>query len=121
LNGPAFGGLVGTVRGFGAFLQDQLVSHSVIFNDSTRRLFFETQRNARGAPIPMTLGWHVGAGGGLDYFCKEGGGRGFHSLMRVYKHSGIASVVMTNATAFDVHGFLNKYDRQMPARQWSQR
>jgi D-alanyl-D-alanine carboxypeptidase len=37
LNGPAFGGLVGTARGFGTFLQDQLREQSVLFNDTTRR------------------------------------------------------------------------------------
>lgn len=39
LNGPAFGGLVGTTRGFGKFLQDQLRPHSALFNDTTRQLF----------------------------------------------------------------------------------
>ena len=110
LNGPAFGGLVGTARGFGTFLRDQLASPSVIFDDSTRRLFFETQQTAKGALIPMTLGWHVGSRDGLNYFFKEGGGGGFHSLMRVYLQHEMASVVMTNATAFDVHAFLNTFD-----------
>lgn len=40
VNGAAFGGLVGTARGFGKFLQDQLAAHSRIFNDSTRSLFY---------------------------------------------------------------------------------
>ena len=39
VNGAAFGGLVGTARGFGKFLQDQLASHSRLFNDGTRSLF----------------------------------------------------------------------------------
>jgi CubicO group peptidase (beta-lactamase class C family) len=112
LNGPAFGGLVGTARGFGSFLRDQLTSHSTMFDDATRRLFLETQETAHGAPIPMTLGWHVGNRDGVQFLYKEGGGGGFHSLMRVYVHHGIASVVMTNATAFDVHGFLNDFDRR---------
>lgn len=112
VNGPAFGGLVGTVRGLGAFLRDQLAAHSAVLDDPTRTLFFETQRTRRGTPVPMTLGWHVGDRDGVRHYYKEGGGGGFHSLMRVYKQHGIASVVMTNATAFDVHAFLDACDRE---------
>jgi hypothetical protein len=92
------------------FLRDQLASQPVIFSDATRRLFLERQRTARGTAIPMTLGWNVGTAGKLDYLYKEGGGGGFHSLMRLYLPQRIASVVMTNATGFDVNGFLNKFD-----------
>jgi hypothetical protein len=35
LNGPAFGGLVGTAKGFGTFLQDQLREQSVLFRADT--------------------------------------------------------------------------------------
>jgi len=103
---------VGTARGFGTFLRDQLASQLKILNDATRTLFFETQRTAQGTLIPMTPGWHVGSCDGRSCFYKEGGGGGFHCLMRVYLQHGIASVVMTNATAFDVHACLNAFDRQ---------
>jgi len=112
LNGPAFGGLIGTARGFARFLQDQLAPRSAIFDESTRRLFFEPQQTVQGTPIPMTLGWHVGVRDKQRYFYKEGGGGGFHCLMRVYLQQGIASVVMTNATGFDVHAYLNTFDPQ---------
>lgn len=36
LDGPAFGGLVGTTRGFAKFLQDQLRPQSVLFLNSIR-------------------------------------------------------------------------------------
>ena len=110
LNGPAFGGLVGTARGFAMFLQDQLAPRSAIFDEPTRRLFFETQRTADGSPIPMTLAWHVGSGNGRRFFFKEGGGGGFHCLMRVYPDHGVGSTVLTNATAFDVHACLDALD-----------
>ena len=44
LNGPAFGGLVGTARGFGTFLQDQLRDRSVLFNNATRQLLYAPQQ-----------------------------------------------------------------------------
>lgn len=38
VNGPAFGGLIGTARAFGAFLQDQLRPQSTLFDEPTRAL-----------------------------------------------------------------------------------
>src|SRR6185503_4748609 len=100
VNGAAFGGLVGTTRGFGKFLQDQLASHSRLFNDETRALFYASQHTTMGAPIAMTLGWHVGRLGSDPYYYKEGGGGGFHGMMRIYPARGIATVVLGNATGF---------------------
>ncbi len=110
LNGPAFGGLVGTARGFGKFLQDQLSPHSRILDDPTRELFYAAQQTSKGTAIPMTLGWHIMTLAGRSCFYKEGGGGGFHCMMRLYPASGIASVVMTNATIFDVRGLMDAMD-----------
>ena len=60
----------------------------------------------------MTLGWHIGSGNGVSFFYKEGGGGGFHSLMRPYPTSGLATVMMTNATGFDVRRLLDAVDPQ---------
>ena len=111
-NGPAFGGLVGTARGFGKFLQDELRPRSVLFDDATRRLLYEPQRTTGGAEVDMTLGWHVGVLDGGRFFYKEGGGGGYHHLMRVYPSAGIATVVMSNATGFNVKGCLDVLDAQ---------
>jgi CubicO group peptidase (beta-lactamase class C family) len=111
-NGAAFGGLVGTARGFGKFLQDQLRVQSATFDNPTRNLFFERQSTARDRPLPMTLGWHIGIRDESRYFFKEGGGGGFRCLMRLYLQHGIGSVVMTNATGFNVHACLDALDQQ---------
>lgn len=112
LNGPSFGGIVGSARAIGVFLQDQLRDSSQLFARQTKALFFEQQKNNDGEPIDMTLGWHIGRSDGLQYFFKEGGGGGFHSEMRVYPSHGIASVVIANNTSFDAKGFLNTVDRE---------
>jgi len=52
----------------------------------------------------------VGQVAGARHFFKEGGGGGFHCLMRVYPDRGIGSVVMSNATGFNVKGLLNAVD-----------
>jgi hypothetical protein len=59
----------------------------------------------------MTLGWYVGKADGAVYFFKEGGGGGFHSEMRLYPTTGIASVVMVNSAEFNSTKFLNRVDR----------
>jgi len=50
----------------------------------------------------VTLGWHIGDLNGARLFYKEGLGGGFHCMMRVYPVAGIATVMMTNATGFNV-------------------
>ena len=110
LNGAAFGGLIGAARGFGRFLQDQLRPRSALFTDATCRLFYEQQHTNGGSAIAMTLGWHIGATRGARFFYKEGGGGGFHSMMRLYACAAVATVVMTNATGFDVSRLLDRLD-----------
>ena len=117
LNGPAFGGLVGTAAGFATFLQDQLRDRSVLLDDATRRLLYAPQRTTRGAPVAMTLGWHIGDLDGTPFFYKEGGGGGFHCLMRLYRGEGLGTVVMTNATGFDVRRLLDEIDAAFIARE----
>jgi CubicO group peptidase (beta-lactamase class C family) len=111
LNGPAFGGLVGTARSFNRLLQDQMRTKSVLLNTATKRLLETQQTDGRGRKIPMTLGWNVGHVNGTVYFFKEGGGGGFHSEMRLYPEKDIASVVMVNSTVFNSTKFLNRMDR----------
>ena len=109
LNGPAFGGLIGTARGFSRFLQDQLRGESVLFGLETKRLLETRQTDGAGQLIPMTPDWHVGQAHGLAYFFKEGGG-GFHCEMRIYPTRGVATVVLANSTDFSSTGFLNRFD-----------
>jgi CubicO group peptidase (beta-lactamase class C family) len=109
-NGAAFGGLIGTARAFGKFLQDQLRPHSALFGDATRRSFYTPQQVKNGRFVPMTLGWHIGTAAGARFFYNEGGGGGFHSMMRLYASSATATDVMTNAAGFDVRKLLDALD-----------
>jgi D-alanyl-D-alanine carboxypeptidase len=111
VNGPAFGGLIGNCRGIARFLQDQLRPQSALFNEETTRLFYQRQTSSAGAALPMTLGWHIGAAGNAPYFFKEGGGGGFHSMMRIYRDRGIATILWSNATGFDVRRCMDAVDQ----------
>lgn len=77
LNGPAFGGLIGTAHGFGRFLQDQLRPESVLFSPETKRQFEMQQTDGAGRAIAMTLGWHIRASRGQVIFSKRVAEAGF--------------------------------------------
>jgi D-alanyl-D-alanine carboxypeptidase len=114
VNGPAFGGIVGRAKGFARFLQDQLGDRSCLFGEHTRSLLLEQQRTSRG-DIPMTLGFHIGSLAAHTHYFKEGGGGGFHSMMRLYKEQGIGTVLMVNATTFNVSKALDVLDAPLLA------
>jgi len=108
-DGPAYGGVIGTASSFARLLQDQLREHSALLGEETRALM-QSQQSAGGARIPMTLGWHMGSLGRTPHFYKEGGGGGFHCMMRLYRDAGLGTVVMTNATSFNVSRWLDHAD-----------
>ena len=110
-DGAAFGGLVGCATGFAPWLQDLLRDEPRLWHRETRDLFMAPQHDARGRPLPMTLGWHLEDGAAGRVLFKEGGGCGFHGLMRVYPGAGFASIVMTNATSSPVRRLLDRVDR----------
>ncbi|MCU0646712.1 MAG: beta-lactamase family protein [Gemmatimonadaceae bacterium] len=114
LNGPAFGGLVGTAHGIAALLQDQLRPESVLLSASTKQLLDAPQFTRAHTPIPMTLGWHIGrASDGLTWLFKEGGGGGFHSEMRLYPAHGVGTVIIVNSTTFHSARALDRIDRAL--------
>jgi CubicO group peptidase (beta-lactamase class C family) len=98
MNGPAYGGLIGTARGWSRFLMDQLEENSKVMSPNIRRLFYEIQHTTDGNPIGMTLGWHTGVLGGHGYYYKAGGGPGYSSNIRIYPKKGMASVWLNNKT-----------------------
>jgi D-alanyl-D-alanine carboxypeptidase len=101
MNGAAYGGLLGTARGFCRFLQDQLRPASVLLGPEEKALFFSPQRDAHNRETPTTLGWHRGRLEGIAYFGKPGGGPGFHSNIRLYPERGIATAWFINHMGVD--------------------
>lgn len=113
LNGPAFGGAIGSAKAFGRVLQDLLSEESLLLGKSSMQLLYEAEKTNSGKRIPMTLGWHIEELNGLRYFYKEGGGAGFHSEMRIYPSRGLASVIMTNRTSFNSRKELSRIDENL--------
>lgn len=96
MNGPAYGGLVGTARGYAKFLQDMLRPQSRLLGNDARRLFFSDQHDASGRVLPTTLGWHRGRMGTIPYYSKPGGGPGVSGNVRIYRERGLATVFLSN-------------------------
>jgi len=110
VNGPSFGGAIGSARAFGRILQDLLSEPSKLLGASAKQLLYSQQQIESGKKIEMTLGWHIGQLNNLTYYYKEGGGAGFRSEMRIYPESGLASVLMTNRTSFNSNKILSDLD-----------
>ncbi len=110
LNGPSFGGAVGSALAFSKILQDLLSGHSQLLKEKTKQLLYSKQQTNSGKSIDMTLGWHINKLNGITYYFKEGGGAGFHSEMRIYPKRGFASVIMTNRTSFNSRSILSELD-----------
>jgi CubicO group peptidase (beta-lactamase class C family) len=110
LDGPAFGGLVGTARALGSFLRDQLREEPVLLRPETALLMRSRQTDNRGRPLPMTLGWHAAERKGTACLFKQGGGGGFRCEMRLYPSRGRASVIMANGTRLDTAALLDRVD-----------
>lgn len=110
LNGPGFGGAIGSAKAFSRILQDLLAEKSLLLGKTGMQLLYTQEKNNESKSIPMTLGWHIGELNGLRYFYKEGGGAGFHSEMRIYPSVGLSSVIMTNRTSFNSRKELSRID-----------
>jgi len=111
LNGPSFGGAIGSATAFSKILQDLLSEESKLLNPHIKSLLYRQQETNSGEKIQMTLGWHIGELNGVRYYYKEGGGAGFHSEMRIYPEKGVASVIMVNRTSFNSRKVLSRLDK----------
>jgi len=110
LNGPSYGGAIGSATAFSKILQDLLSEHSQLLGKESKQQLYSQQYIVSGERIDMTLGWHMDKLNGAGYYYKEGGGPGFHSEMRIYPESGLASVLMTNRTSFNSRKILSELD-----------
>ncbi len=113
LNGPAFGGAIGTAKSFGRILQSLLSEKSVLLGNNVKKHLYSEEKSNSGGNTDMTLGWHIGELNKMKYYFKEGGGAGFHSEMRVYPDVNLATVLMVNRTSFNTRKQLSILDSQV--------
>lgn len=121
MNGPAYGGCIGTATGYAKILQDMLLALQTdgkepkLFTSSIND-FIEPQYSSKAPDLfPSTcIGFNRGENDNHTYFTKVGGGPGFSSNIRIYPNAGIATVYLCNKTEVSegpVNSFLDKLDK----------
>ena len=116
LNGPAFGGSIGSAKAFSRILQSLLSKNSVLLGSNTKQYLYSQENTNSGEKIDMTLGWHISELNDMKYYFKEGGGAGFHSEMRIYPGVNLASVLMVNRTSFNTRKQLSNLDMHVMSK-----
>jgi CubicO group peptidase (beta-lactamase class C family) len=110
VNGPSYGGLIGTARALAKYVQELLKPGcKLISDDSKKRMFTENLTN-NGTKTGMCLSWFTGKLNGIRYYTHAGGGGGYYCEIRIYPDAGVGSVVMFNRTGMSDERFLDKLD-----------
>jgi CubicO group peptidase (beta-lactamase class C family) len=77
VNGPSYGGLIGTAGAFSIYIRELLKPGSALISDEYKKRMFTENRTTRNLPTGMCLSWFTGKLKGVQYFCHAGGGGGF--------------------------------------------
>jgi CubicO group peptidase (beta-lactamase class C family) len=111
VNGPSYGGLIGTPTAFVAYLQELLKTESILISDEYKHMLFQENKANRGKNTGMCLSWFTGKLNGNKYFAHAGGGGGYYCEIRIYSNLKTGSVVFFNRTGMSDERFLDKLDK----------
>ncbi len=111
VNGPSYGGLIGTPYAFVKYIQELLHPDCRLISDKYRKMLFTENYTNNGVPTGMCLSWFTGRLNGNKYYTHAGGGGGFYCEIRIYPDSGTGSVVFFNRTGMSDKRFLDKPDK----------
>ncbi len=103
VNGKAYGGLIGNVRGLAAYLQSYL-SEKMFQHREIQELMFKEQMGGMG------LAWFTGKLNGNKYVCHAGGGGGYYCEIRIYPELKLATTLLRNKGSFGDLRLLDKID-----------
>ena len=106
VDGPAYGGLLGSASDAGRFLAAHLNDGEL---NGVRLLSPESVRTmqtiqASGRKLDVGLGWYrrrSGRATGEDHLEHLGGGGGFWNMMRIYPKRRLGVLAMGNVTSYD--------------------
>ncbi len=110
VNGPSYGGLIGTPVAFMKYVQELMNPGCRLISDDYRKMLFTENYTNHNVPSGMCFSWFKGQLKGNKYFAHAGGGGGFYCEIRIYPDSGIGSVVFFNRTGMSDKRFLDKPD-----------
>jgi D-alanyl-D-alanine carboxypeptidase len=110
VNGPSYGGLIGTTGAFVTYVREFIKSGSPVIPETTKKLLFTKNLTLAGNPTGMCMSWFTGNLNGVQYFTHAGGGGGFYCEIRIYPSKELGSVVMFNKTGMNDKRFLDLPD-----------
>ncbi|HMT29768.1 MAG TPA: serine hydrolase domain-containing protein [Bacteroidia bacterium] len=111
VNGPAYGGLIGTANAFRIYIQELLKKDSVLLSDAWKQKMFTENFTINGKATGMCLSWFTSSLNGVRFYTHAGGGGGYYCELRIYPEKEIGSVIMFNRTGMTDERFLNKVDK----------
>lgn len=114
-NYPAHGGLIINAPSVSLFLRDQLGARSKLISQAQKKEFYRIQKPAKSSPMRSTniaLAWFVNRDAKEMYYFHEGSAFGYVTEMRIYPESGIASVLLVNATKIPHKNLMDMIDGQ---------
>ncbi len=111
VNGPSYGGLIGTPGAFVKYVQELLRPDCKLISNEYKKLLFTENYTNNNKATGMCLSWFSGELNGKHYFAHAGGGGGYYCEIRIYPDLGIGSVLMFNRTGMSDERFLDKLDR----------
>ncbi len=110
VNGSAYGGLITTIAGLTAYLQQLLQHGGTLLQPETCAQLFVENKTANGKPTGMCLGWFTAKQDGIPYYTHAGGGGGYYCEILLYPTLNKGSVLLLNRTGISDARMLSKFD-----------
>lgn len=110
LDGAAYGGLEGNVRGWAPLLTAIVTRDPRLLPPEWYATWFAPQSLASGAPSGHALSWFTGETQGHKHLRHAGGGSGYGAEIRIYPELGAASAILCNTTVVSDTRMLDDLD-----------
>ena len=114
VDGPAYGGLIGSAKDAAVFLRAHLRGGEVAGNRilTPESVALMQQITARGKTLDVALGWYRRTTQQHAWSLEHlGGGAGYFNVMRIYPDSGVGVLLMGNATTYDYAAIIDTVAR----------
>jgi len=110
VNGPSYGGLIGTPRAFMKYIQELIKQDCTLLRSEYKTILFTENVIRSGKATGMCLSWFKGELNGKQYFAHAGGGGGYYCEIRIYPEARLGSVIMFNRSGMTDERFLDRVD-----------
>jgi D-alanyl-D-alanine carboxypeptidase len=110
VNGPSYGGLIGTSKALVKYIQELLCDNSSLITNNYKKFLFTENTTSNNRATGMCMSWFCGKLNEHQYFCHAGGGGGYYCEIRIYNNLGIGSVIVFNRTGMKDERVLNAID-----------